>query len=136
MNDILNQLKEIETPLMIIGGVAKHLNGYLETYDKKWIDVAITSESIDAVKELGTYLPIETSFPIELVEEQFIVKTDYWILDVFVKDRIIQEEYTDILGIKVQTAEADVVWHAMLSDAMENEHCTDKLNERLNLYNF
>ena len=136
MNTILNQLKQIETPLMIVGGVAKYLNGYVETYDKKWIDIAITSESIDAVKQLGTYLPIETSFPPELVIEQFIVKTDDWILDVFVKDTLIYEEWDLVSGSRVQTPEYDVVWHALLTDVVDNEHCNAKLTERLNLYNF
>lgn len=136
MNDILTKLNAIETPLMIIGGVAKYLNGYVESYDKKWIDIAITSESIDVVKSLGTYLPIETSFPIELIKEQFIIKTDSWIIDVFVKDELIYEEWEIISGSKVQTPEADLVWHAELNNIVSNEHTSKKLVDRLSLYNF
>lgn len=136
MNDILTKLNAIETPLMIVGGVAKYLNGYIESYDKKWIDIAITSESIDAVKTLGTYLPIETSFPIELIKEQFIIKTNTWIIDVFVKDELIYEEWEIISGSKVQTPEADLVWHVELNNIVSNEHTSKKLVDRLSLYNF
>ena len=44
--------------VIVLGGWSKHYNGYIENYDKHWIDISITPESVDLVCELGLKLDI------------------------------------------------------------------------------
>ena len=142
MNNILQQINDITSgSAIIVGGVSKWLNGYTDTYDKKWIDVTIPSSSIEQIKSLGRYieLPSGTTFPPPTLD-QFIVKVvpegvsnrDGWVLDVFVED--VRPDYTAISGSNVITPQADLDWHIALSGSLPNETTHQKVVDRKELY--
>ena len=143
MIEILEQINEITSgSAMVVGGVAKWLNGYTETYDKKWIDVCVTPDVVTQIKSLGKAIEFKngTTFPSPTIN-QFIVKIvpegvhrrDGYVLDVFVEESI-EGKYTTISGSNVITPEADIEWHTELSASLENDICHDKLMSRKALY--
>ena len=136
MNDILQQIhNNTSGSAIIVGGVAKWLNGYLETYDKKWIDVVIPSSSVEQIIPIGIKLDLEggSSFPSPVID-QFIIKMDNgYRLDVFVQDE--PTDYTIISGSNVITPQGDLDWHINLSGSIPNEYTHQKVVDRKALYN-
>ena len=136
MIDILQQIhNNTSGSAIIVGGVAKWLNGYLETYNKKWIDVVIPSSSVEQIIPLGIKLDLEggSSFPSPVID-QFIIRMDNgYRLDVFVQDEA--TDYTIISGSNVQTPQADLDWHINLSGSIPNEYTHQKVVDRKALYN-
>ena len=136
MNDILKQIHDNTSgSAIIIGGVAKWLNGYTETYDNHWIDVVIPSSSVEQIIPIGIKLEIQnkTSLP-EPNLDQFIIKTDAgYILDVFVQDE--PTEYTIISGSNVITPQADLDFHINLSASFQTDYLHQKVVDRKALYN-
>ena len=136
MIDILQQIhNNTSGSAIIIGGVAKWLNGYFETYDKKWIDVVIPSSSVEQIIPIGIKLDLEggSSFPLPILD-QFIIKMDNgYRLDVFVNDE--PTDYTIISGSNVQTPQADLDFHINLSASLQNEYTHQKVVDRKALYN-
>jgi len=118
---------------VILGGVAKWQNGYGTEPTSKFIDIAVTPQQTSSLDTLGTRLEIQggTTFPTP-VQEQYVLKTDNYILDVFVVNELPQS--TLISGSNIQTPEADVQFHTSLYDAQPNDYILGKLNERRTLY--
>ena len=50
--------KHLNGNVIVLGGWSKHYNGYVENYDKHWIDISITPQSINLVSQLGIKLEI------------------------------------------------------------------------------
>lgn len=136
MKDILKQIHDNTSgSAIIIGGVAKWLNGYTETYDKKWIDVVIPSSSVEQIIPIGIKLEIEggTSFPLPTLD-QFIIKTDSGhVLDVFVQEE--PTDYTIISGSNVITPQGDLDFHINLSASFQTDYLHQKVVDRKALYN-
>lgn len=144
MIDILKQINEATSgSAMVVGGVARWLNGDYESYDKKWIDVCVTPDAVQGIKSLGRVLELRngTSFP-EPTLDQFIIKIvpegvshrEGYVLDVFVEESI-ENKYTLKAGIKAITAEADLEWHKNLNLSLNNEITNEKLLKLQQLYN-
>ena len=135
MTEILNQINtSTSNNAIIVGGVAKWLNGYLESYNKTWIDITIPSEFTSSLDTLGTRLEMSegTTFPFP-TEHQYIIKTDSYILDVFVQNTS-NIEFSEISGSKVITPQADLDWHLNLSGSIPNEYTHQKVVDRKILY--
>ena len=133
MTDILQQITENNG--IIVGGVARYLMGYEETYTKKWIDIVINESDKSNIKDMGLYLPIEgTTFP-SPVTEQFIVKLDSgYILDVFVRDTT--DVKTKVLeGIIIQSEDGDIEYHEDLLSKVNNQYCEEKITKIKTIYN-
>lgn len=144
MIDILKQINEATSgSAMVVGGVARWLNGDYEAYDKKWIDVCVTPEAVQGIKSLGKVLelPNGTSFPFPTLD-QFLIKIvpegvdrkEGYVLDVFVEESI-ENKYSLKAGIKSITAEADLEWHKNLNLSLDNDITKEKLLKLQQLYN-
>jgi hypothetical protein len=136
MKDILKQIyNNTSGSAIIIGGVSKWLNGYTETYDKRWIDVVIPSSSVEQIIPIGMKLEIEggTSFPLPTID-QFIIKTDSgYILDVFVNDGPFPSHI--VSGSNVITPQGDVDFHMILSASFQTDYLHKKVIDIKKLYN-
>ena len=136
MLDILEQIhNNTSGSAIIIGGVAKWLNGYTETYGKTWIDVSIRSEYSNSLDDLGTRLEINggTSFPLPIID-QFVIKTDDgYTLDVFIQDEPIDSHI--VSGSNVLTPQGDIDFHLHLSASVPNEYTHQRVLDRKALYN-
>jgi len=120
---------------VILGGVQRFILGYTPNYTKTFIDVAISQENKDKLKEMGRYmeLPDGTTFPYP-IEEQFVVKlTNGWVLDIFVRD-VSQMETKMIDGIRVQSEADDLSFHQELYNKIGNDYCKEKLEKRKQIY--
>lgn len=135
MTEILNQINiSTSNNAIIVGGVAKWLNDYSESYNKTWIDIVIPSEFTSSLDTLGTRLEMSggTTFPLP-TEYQYIIKTDSYILDVFVQDTS-NIEFSEISGSKVITPQADLNHHIALSSSIANNYLHNKVQELKELY--
>jgi len=137
---MIEQLKEIDQvtsgEVVIVGGYAKWLNGYTDQPSKIWVDIVIPPGQKENIKTLGKYIEYSNSIfpPTSLpTTEQFIVKSNNYILDVFVQDISIVE-YTEIQGLKVITPQQDVDYHTQLAESLPNESTQSKLNSLKALY--
>ena len=136
MKNILEQIhNNTSGSAIIVGGVAKWLNGYTETYDKMWIDVSVESQYSNSLDNLGTRLdlPNGTSFPSPTIDQFIIRMDDGHRLDVFVQDE--PTDFTVISGSNVITPQADLDWHINLSGSSPNEYTHQKVVDRKALYN-
>lgn len=134
MVDFLQKInKTTNSSAVILGSVAKWQNGYGTEPTNRFIDIAVTPEHTGSLDTLGTRLVIDggTTFPTP-VQEQYIIRTDNYILDVFVVNELPQS--TLISGSNIQTPEADVQFHTSLYDAQPNDYTLGKLNDRKVLY--
>jgi len=135
MDSILKQINDTTSgSAIIVGGVAKWLNGYSEGYDKKWIDICIPIGSVESIKLLGEYLPLSegTSFPLPIID-QFIMKVDNWIVDCFVINEDI--EHSLIRGVNVITPKGDIDLHQSFYNNKPNEYTKKKIESNKVLYN-
>jgi hypothetical protein len=55
---IKNVNNHLNGNVIILGGWSKYYNGYNSDYDKHWVDISITPESIGLVSKLGVKLEI------------------------------------------------------------------------------
>ena len=55
---IQNVNNHLNGNVIILGGWSKFYDGYYSSYEKNWVDVAITPESVDLISELGVPLEI------------------------------------------------------------------------------
>ena len=119
---------------IIIGGVAKWLNGYTKTYGKKWIDVSITSEYSSSLDSLGTRLELDggTTFPLPITDQFVIKTTDGYVLDVFIQDE--PSESHIVSGSNVITPQGDVDFHEALYIGVGTDYLLNRLNDRKALY--
>lgn len=131
MKEFLNTLPQ---EAVIVGGVARWLNGYKEQPESRWIDISIPVSATGSLDSLGSRLEIKegTSFPLP-VKEQYIIRTKDYFLDVFVNDQDL--DYTVVSGSKVITPKADLDWHMFLSSSAQSEIMHDKVVELTSLYN-
>ena len=120
---------------IIIGGVAKWLNGYTKTYGKKWIDISITSEYSSSLDSLGTRLELSggTTFPLPITDQFVIKTTDGYILDVFVQDE--PSDSHIVSGSNVITPQGDVDFHMILSSSLQTDYLHQKVVDKKILYN-
>lgn len=127
MKDFLRDITNDST--IVLGGVSRWLKGYTETYEKKWIDISVSSEYSSSLDVLGRRMEINggTTFPLP-IKHQYIIKTDEFVLDVFVQDK---NRPIGILvdGIRCVTNEEDINWLYYLGEPAKN-----KLKERKQLY--
>ena len=134
---MIDFLKTINTvtngSAVILGSVAKWQNGYGTKPTNRFIDIAVTPQQTGSLDTLGARLAINggTTFPAP-VQEQYVIRTDNYLLDVFVVNELPQS--TLISGSNIQTPEADVQYHTHLYDVQPNEITLGKLNERKTLY--
>jgi len=136
MIDILEQIHNTTSgSAIVVGGVAKWLNGYTETYDKKWIDVSIPSSSVEQIIPLGIKLDLAngTTFPTPTLDQFIIVMDNGYRLDVFVQDE--PTDFSVISGSNVITPQADLDWHINLSGSLPNDYTHQKVVDRKILYN-
>jgi len=128
--------KETKGEIIILGGYAKLLNGYVESYEKNWIDIAIPPSSVEVVKKLGKYLPLPngTDFPHPIIE-QFLVKIEpNWVLDCFVQDTSgIDWWFKD--DLRVLTPKGDIEYHQRINRLLESDYITEKILAKRELYN-
>jgi hypothetical protein len=135
MIDILQQIhNNTSGSAIIVGGVAKWLNGYTETYDKMWVDVSIENQYSNSLDNLGTRLnlPNGTSFPPPIIDQFIIAMDNGYRLDVFVKDEL--TDFSIISGSNVQTPQGDINWHTNLHSSIGSDYTLGKLNDLKELY--
>jgi len=136
MKTILNKIHNNSSgSAIIIGGVAKWLNGYTKTYDKKWIDISITSEYSSSLDSLGTRLELNggTTFPLPITDQFVIKTTDGYVLDVFVQDE--PSDSHIVSGSNVITPQGDVDFHMILSSSLQTDYLHKKVVDKKILYN-
>ena len=128
MIEKLNIIKETTSnEAIIIGGYSRWLNGYTEQPSSIWIDISIPQSQVENVKSLGKYLPLPQT------DEQFVVKADGYVLDVFIQDTS-NIDYTIISDLKVLTAQADLDYHMATSASVLNDYMHEKTTEIKELY--
>jgi len=136
MVDLLNKINVATSgTAIIVGGVARWLNGYTTEYLKRWVDISIPTKSIDAIRSLGRHGDIEgyTTFAHPVLSQFVVVTEDKYVLDVFVQD--IPTEYTIVSGIKTITPQADLKWHIDMSEYIKSQHLYDKVERLKGIYN-
>ena len=118
---------------VILGGVSKWLNGYQDQPTNRFIDIAVKSEHTGSIDSLGRRLEIAggTTFPSPVVE-QYILKTENYILDVFVSSTL--PESNVISGSNILTPQADIEFHTNLHSFIGSDYTLGKLNDRKELY--
>jgi hypothetical protein len=124
--------------VIVLGGWSKHYNGYIEHYDKHWIDISITPESVDLVCELGFKLDINGghSWGGHIINQFTVmcgVKPSRYFLDVFVSNKL--EGYKKINNLKILTPQANIKWHQEAYDMLQYEWLSEKIANLKNLYN-
>ena len=115
--------------MVFVGGISKFAQGYKETFND--IDISITTEYVDKIKELGIYVPLEykTIFQYPILDQFVVLYNDDYFLDVFVRDGI--PNYIEIDGIKYSTIEDDI-W--LFKQQNQNEkYIQDKLHNSVEL---
>lgn len=135
MENILNRIHTATSgSAIIVGGVAKWLNGYKSEYTRRWIDISIPSTSITQISSLGRRGDIEggTTFPHPILEQFVIVTEDKYVLDVFVVDE--RPQYNIISGSNVQTPEEDLRIAMEISGSVKNEDFHNKVQTLKQLY--
>ena len=121
--------KSLFNNLVFVGGISKYMQGYKETF--KDIDISITIEYVDKIKELGIYAPIEyeTIFQYPIIDQFVVLYNDDYFLDVFVRDGI--PNYVVIDGIKYSTIEDDIWWFKQQNQ--NEKYIQDKLHNSFQL---
>jgi len=135
---IKNVNNHLNGNVIILGGWSKFYDGYYSNYEKKWVDVAITPESVDLISELGVPLEINGGHSWgKMIVNQFVVmcgvKPNRYFLDVFVSNKL--EGYKEINNLKITTPQANIKWHQEAYDILEYEWLSEKITNLKNLYN-
>jgi len=134
-------IKNVNTHLngnvIILGGWSKYYNGYNSNYDKHWVDISITPDSIDLVSKLGIKLEITGGHSWgNYINDQFTVmcgvKPNRNFLDVFVADKL--EGYNIIDGLKILTPQASIDWHQQAYEELGHPWLLDKITKLKTLY--
>ena len=134
-------LQDINTQLngqvVILGGWARYYNGYAPDYSKHWVDVSITSSSIDLISQLGNKLDLQGGHSWgSHIEDQFIVacgtRESRKVIDVFVESTL--PEYEVVNGLKIQTPQAAVNWHQAAFDLLGVPQLENKVSNLKTLY--
>jgi hypothetical protein len=136
MVDLLKQIHLATSgKAIIVGGVARWLNGYREKDLGRWIDISIPSKYINEISSLGRRGDIQgdTTFKYPVLGQFVVVTEDKYILDVFVQDE--PTEYTFISGSNVITPQSDLQWHTNMSGSIQSEHLHKKVNRLKDTYN-
>jgi hypothetical protein len=123
--------------VIVLGGWSKHYNGYIEHYDKHWVDISITPDSIDLVSKLGIKLEITGGHSWgNYINDQFTVmcgvKPNRNFLDVFVADKL--EDYNIIDGLKILTPQGSIDWHQQAYKELGHPWLLDKITKLKTLY--
>ena len=134
---IQNVNNHLNGNVIILGGWSKFYNGYNSNYDKNWVDVSITPESVDLISELGVPLEINGAHPWgKRIMKQFIVmcgeRKKRKFLDVFVDN--LNTEYTIIEGLKIQTPQAAINHHQKIYDEIKQDWVLQKIQKLKTLY--
>jgi hypothetical protein len=135
---MVNQLKDISFKLddniIVVGGVARFLNGYTETYEKDMVDVVIPPTEIESLKRLGRLnkLTGPTNFPSPIIE-RYGFKKDQLRMDVFVRETK-DVEYQIIQDLKVATPQHDLKFVKEMKTFYENDFWENKLDRLEDLY--
>lgn len=119
---------------IIVGGVARWLNGYTTEYLRRWVDISIPSKYIGEIRSLGRDGDIkgDTTWPYPVISQFVVVTEDMYILDVFVVDE--PTEYRVVSGNKVITPQADLLWHQTMSERIKSQHLIDKVAKLKKVY--
>ena len=134
-------IKNVNTHLngnvIILGGWSKYYNGYNSNYDKHWVDISITPDSIDLVSKLGIKLEITGGHSWgNYINDQFTVmcgvKPNRNFLDVFVADKL--EDYNIIDGLKILTPQGSIDWHQQAYKELGHPWLLDKITKLKTLY--
>ena len=123
--------------VIILGGWSKYYNGYNSNYDKHWVDISITPDSIDLVSKLGIKLEITGGHSWgNYINNQFTVmcgaKPNRNFLDVFVADKL--EGYNIINGLKILTPQASIDWHQKAYKELGHPWLLEKITKLKTLY--
>ena len=134
---IKNVNNHLNGNVIILGGWSKFYDGYYSSYEKKWVDVAITPESVDLISELGVPLEINGGHSWgKTIVNQFIVmcgerkKRNF--LDVFVTNNM--PEYKTIDGLKIQTPQAGINFHQKVYEDLNEDWVLQKIQKLKTLY--
>tara|TARA_R110000822_G_scaffold46727_10_gene124359 strand:- start:128 stop:541 length:414 start_codon:yes stop_codon:yes gene_type:complete len=136
MVDLLKQIHLATSgTAIIVGGVARWLNGYKEKDLSRWIDISILSKYTNEISSLGRRGDIkgDTTWPYPVMEQFVVVTENKYILDVFVVDE--PTEYTFISGSNVITPQSDLQWHTNMSGSIQSEYLHEKVNRLKDTYN-
>ena len=139
--EMQNFIKEVNNHLsgnvIILGGWSKFYNGYNLHYDKNWVDVSITPESVDLISKLGKPLEINGGHVWgKNIINQFVVmcgerkKRKY--LDVFVSNNT--TEYTIIQGLKIVTPQASINHLEKIYNDIKKDWVLQKIQKLKTLY--
>ena len=123
--------------VIILGGWSKFYDGYYSNYDKNWVDVAITPESVDLISELGKPLEISGGHVWgKTIVNQFMVmcgeRKKRKFLDVFVTNDI--PEYKTIDKLKIQTPQAGINFHQKVYEELNEDWVLQKIQKLKTLY--
>lgn len=126
---IINE--HLDGNVVFVGGVSKYIQGYKETFND--IDISITIDYVDKIKELGIYVPLEYTsiFQYPILDQFVVLYNDDYFLDVFVRDGI--PNYIEIDGIKYSTIEDDI--ELFNKQNLNEKYIQDKLYNSLSLLN-
>ena len=129
--------KHLNGNVIVLGGWSKHYNGYVENYDKHWIDISITPQSINLVSQLGIKLEITGGHSWgNYINDQFTVmcgvKPNRNFLDVFVADKL--EGYNMIDSLKILTPQTSIDWHEKAYEQLGHPWLLDKITKLKTLY--
>lgn len=126
---IINE--HLDGNVVFVGGVSKYIQGYKETFND--IDISITIDYVDKIKELGIYVPLEYTsiFQYPILDQFVVLYNDDYFLDVFVRDGI--PNYIEIDGIKYSTLKDDIVYFNKQN--LNEKYIQDKLYNSLYLLN-
>jgi hypothetical protein len=125
--------ENITGSLIVIGGMSKYLNGYREELPTGMIDISVTSDTTSSLEMLGERRNLHggTTF-MEPIKDQFILKTDDHIFDVFVQDE--PTDHSIVGSLKVITPQADLNWHLNMSGSVQSDHLHNKIQSLKELY--
>lgn len=134
-------LQDINTQLngnvVILGGWAKHYNGYAPDYSKHWVDVCITQSGVDSIIQLGLKGELTGGHTWgTYILDQFIViagtREARKVIDVFVSESL--PPYSEINGLKILTPQGDIDWHQGAYDLLGGTQLENKVSEKRSLY--
>ena len=119
--------------LIVLGGMSKHLNGFRSEEPKGMTDISVTSDVTGSLESMGQRGNIigGTTFS-EPVKDQFVLRTEDYLFDVFVQDE--PTDYTMVGSLKVLTPQSDLDLHLNMSGSLQTELLHNKIQSLKELY--
>lgn len=125
---------DMDGEVIVVGGVARYLNGFSDSYGKDMVDVVTSQNGIKNLEKMGRLVKLEgpSNFPFPIIERYGFKQGDLR-LDVFVRD-LEDVEHKIIQGIKVSTPEHDLKFVNQMKTFYKNDFWKDKLVRLNELY--